>query len=56
MSGQHVHESGRHGQILERDRDDVLDPATPLPSGDDALIDDLSEDEDRTFLAAILDA
>jgi hypothetical protein len=56
MSEQHVHEPGGHGQVLERDRDDVLDAAKPLPSGEDALIDDLSDDEDRLFLAAILDA
>jgi hypothetical protein len=56
MSEQNIHEPGRHGQILERDRGDVFDAAKPLPSGDDALIEDLSEDEDRTFLAAILDA
>ncbi len=38
-------QSGRGGQILERDRDDVLDAAKPLPAGEDALIADLSEDE-----------
>jgi hypothetical protein len=56
MSEQHVHEPGRHGQILERERDDVLNAAKPLPPGDDALIGDLSEDEDHIFLAAIFDA
>jgi hypothetical protein len=52
MSEQHVHEPGGHGQVPDRDRDDVLDAAKPLPSGED----DLSDDEDRLFLAAILDA
>ena len=56
MSEQQAHEPGRRGQILERDRDDVLDTARPLPSGEDALIADLSEDEDRIFLTAVLDA
>ena len=40
----------------ERDKDDVLAAARPLPPDEDALIDDLTEDEDRSFLAAVLDA
>jgi hypothetical protein len=40
----------------ERDRDDVLAAARPLPPDDGVLIDDLTEDEDRFFLAAVLDA
>ena len=39
----------------ERDKDDVLAAARPLPPDEDAVIDDLSEDEDRIFLAAVLD-
>jgi hypothetical protein len=56
MSEQRVPEPGRHGQILERDRDDVLDAAKPLPPDGDALIDDLGEDEDRIFQEAIRNA
>jgi hypothetical protein len=56
MSEQHVHEPSGHGPTLERGRDDVLDAARPLPPDEDAVIDDLSEDEDRLFLAAILSA
>jgi hypothetical protein len=31
-------------------------PAGPLPPDEDVLIDDLTEDEDRLFVAAVLDA
>lgn len=40
---------------LERSREDVLDAAQPLPLDDDVVIEDLSDEEDRLFLAAILD-
>jgi len=40
---------------MERSRQDVLDAARPLPPGDDVVIEDLSDEEDRLFLAAILD-
>jgi hypothetical protein len=56
MSEQHVHEPSGHGSTLERVRDDVLDAARPLPPDEDVVIADLSEDEDRIFLAAILNA
>jgi hypothetical protein len=39
----------------ERDKDDVLAAARPLPPDEDVLIEDLAEDEDRIFLAAALD-
>jgi hypothetical protein len=44
------------GVTPERDKDDVLAAVRPLPPDEDALIDDLTEDEDRLFLAAVLDA
>jgi hypothetical protein len=56
MSEPEVHRSASKGTTLERDRNDVLDAARPLPPDADALIDDLTEDEDRLFLAAILEA
>jgi len=34
----------------------VLDAARPLPPDEDVVNDELSEDEDRLFLAAILDS
>ena len=55
MSEQPARGSGRHDQILERDRHEVLEAAEPLPFGEDALIADLGEDEDRVFLAAVVD-
>ena len=45
-----------HRATLERRAEDVLAAAVPLPADEDALIDDLTEDEGRRFLAAILDA
>ncbi|MDQ2874631.1 MAG: hypothetical protein M3Y33_07425 [Actinomycetota bacterium] len=56
MSEQYVHKPSGHGPTLERGRDDVVDSAKPLPPDEDAVVDDLSVDEDRLFLAAILDA
>ena len=43
------------GATLERSREDVLDAARPLPLGEDVVIEELSDEEDRLFLAAILD-
>jgi hypothetical protein len=36
--------------------DDVLAAARPLPPDEDVLMDDLTEDEDRLFVAVVLDA
>jgi len=44
------------GVTRERDKDDVLTAARPLPPDEDVLIDDLTEDEDQLFFAAVLDA
>jgi hypothetical protein len=44
------------GVSLERSREDVLRAARPLPPDDEVLIEDLTEDEDRIFLEAILSA
>ena len=56
MSEPEVHKSASKGTTLERDRNDVLDAARPLPPDADVLIEDLTEDEDRIFLNAILEA
>jgi hypothetical protein len=44
------------GTTLERQRSEVLDAARPLPPDEDVLIGGLTDEEDRLFLAAILDA
>jgi hypothetical protein len=41
---------------LERSRREVLSAARPLPADEDAMIDDLTDDEDRLFLTAIIEA
>jgi hypothetical protein len=41
---------------LERTRDEVLRAARPLPPDEDVVIGDLTEDEDRLFLEAIVAA
>jgi len=56
MSEPEIHRSVSKGTTLERDRNDVLGAARPLPPDADVLIDDLTDDEDRLFLAAILEA
>lgn len=45
-----------YGASLERSREDVLDAARPLPAHEDVIIEDLDEDEDHLFLAAITEA
>ena len=44
------------GGTRERDKGDVLSAARPLPPDECVLINDLTEDEDPLFLAAVLDA
>jgi len=44
------------GLSRERGKDDVLAAARPLPPDEDVLIDGLTDDEDRLFIAAVLDA
>ena len=41
---------------LERSRHEVLTAAHPLPPDEDAMIDDLTDEEDQLFLTAILEA
>ena len=43
------------GATLERSKEEVLRAARPLPP-DDEVLEDLTEDEDRVFLDAILNA
>jgi hypothetical protein len=56
MSEPEAHKLVPQGGTRERDKDDVLAAARPLPPDEDVLIDDLTEDEDRLFLAAVLEA
>jgi hypothetical protein len=39
---------------LEQTREDVLDAARPLPPDEDVIIRELSDEEDRLFVGAIL--
>jgi len=56
MSEPEAHKLVSQVVTRERDKEDVLGAARPLPPDEDVLIDDLTEDEDRLFLAAVLDA
>lgn len=56
MSEQEARRPDPQGPSQERSRADVLAAAQPLPPDEDVLIDDLTEDEDRLFIAAVLDA
>jgi hypothetical protein len=44
------------GASLERSREEVLAAARPLPPHEEMLIEDLTDEEERIFVAAILDA
>jgi hypothetical protein len=56
MSEPRPDEQRPRATTLERSRVQILAAAKPLPSDDAALIEDLSDDEARIFLAAILEA
>ena len=56
MSGPETHVPASGVATLERSREDVLGAARPLPPDEDVVIRDLSEEEDRLFLGAILDS
>jgi hypothetical protein len=56
MSEPELRKPASKGVSLERSREDVLRAARPLPPDDEVLIEDLTEDEDRIFLDAILNA
>jgi hypothetical protein len=56
MSEPNPKRAGTEGATMERSPEDILAAAVPLGSDEDALIDDLTDDEGQRFLAAILDA
>lgn len=45
-----------YGDSLEESVDDILAAARPLPSGDEMVIEDLTEQEERRFFEAIRNA
>jgi len=56
MSEADAHGTRSGGTTLERGRAEVLDAARPLPPNEEVLIGDLTEEEDRLFLEAIMSA
>ena len=56
MSEADAHGTGSGGTTLERDREEFLNAARPLPPDEEVLIGDLTEEEDRLFLEAIMSA
>jgi len=56
MSEPSAHGSASDGASLERSKEDVLAAARPLPPHEEMIIKDLTEDEERIFLDAILNA
>jgi hypothetical protein len=44
------------GASLERSREEVLAAARPLPSHEQMVIEDLTDEEERVFLEAIFNA
>ena len=55
MSEPEAHGAQRAGTPLERSKDEVLAAARLLPPDEDVLFGDLTEDEDRLYLTAVLD-
>jgi hypothetical protein len=49
-------EPASNGATLERSREAVLAAARPLPPAEEMLIEDLTDEEERLFVEAILDA
>jgi hypothetical protein len=56
MSEPEARKLASQGPTRERDKGDLLAAARPLPPDEDVLIDGLTEDEDRLFLDAVLEA
>ena len=56
MSEPGAPEPAPRGASLERSREEVLAAARPLPPHEDMVIEDLTDEEERIFVEAILDA
>ena len=56
MSGPETRELVSNGATLERSREAVLAAARPLPPAEEMLIEDLTDEEERLFVEAIVGA
>ncbi len=56
MSEPGAPEPAPRGANLERSREEALAAAGPLPPHEDMMIEDLTDEEERIFVEAILDA
>jgi hypothetical protein len=56
MSEPEAHSPASYGASRERSREGALAAARPLPPHEEMITEDLTEDEDRIFLDAILNA
>lgn len=56
MSEPSAHGPTSYGTSLERGREEVLAAAQPLPPDEEALIEGLTDEEERIFVEAILNA
>lgn len=55
MPEQEAREPASAGVTLERGTDELLAAARPLPPVEEMLIEDLTDEEERLFIDAILD-
>lgn len=56
MSTHEDHSHHAPGQSLEESREKVLARGKPFPRYEDMVIEDLTDDEEERFLAAVADA
>lgn len=56
MSEPEARDAASKGASLERRREEVLTAARALPPHEDMLIEDLTDEEERIFVEAILNA
>jgi len=56
MSEPEAHEPTPRSPSLERSREEVLAAARPLPPHEEMMIEGLTDEEERIFIEAILDA
>jgi hypothetical protein len=56
MSEHEARDRASKGAALQRSKEEVLAAARPLPPHEEMLIEDLTDEEERVFVEAILDA
>jgi hypothetical protein len=56
MSEPEPRQPASKGASLERSREEVLAAARPLPSHEEMVIEDLTDEEERVFVEAIFNA